>query len=54
MKKELYPYAQEIKAYKKEKPQKVDRVPDFIGNKPNYDKFPGRDIENILTWLNID
>jgi len=28
--------------------------PDFIGGKPNYDKFPGKDPVAVLVWLNID
>lgn len=32
----------------------VDSMPDFIGGKPNYDKFGGWDAERTLRWLNID
>ena len=28
--------------------------PDFICGKPNYDKYPGVDAEQVLVWLNID
>lgn len=31
-----------------------DSMPDFIGGKPNYDKFGGWDAERTLRWLNID
>lgn len=32
----------------------VDEEPDMIGMAPNYDKFKGWDIEEVLVWLNID
>ena len=32
----------------------TSQKPDFIGGKPNYDKFPGWNAEKILVWLNID
>ena len=28
--------------------------PDFIGGKPNYDKFASWTCEKVLAWLNID
>lgn len=33
-----------------------DEEPDFIGGKPNYEKFEkwGWSTEKILVWLNID
>ncbi len=32
----------------------TDDQPDFIGNAPNYDKFDGMTVEEVLIWLNID
>ena len=34
--------------------KKLDELPDFIGSKPNYDKFKEWDTERALVWLNID
>lgn len=28
--------------------------PDFIGGKPNYDKFIGWPVERALAWCNVD
>ena len=51
MKKQLYPYAEELR---KQAPITVEAEPDFIGGKPNYDKFVGWSAEEVLAWLNID
>lgn len=32
----------------------IDEEPDFIGMAPNYDKFEGWDIEEVLVFLNVD
>lgn len=50
--KKLYPG---IEQAEKEKEKKIlTEQPDFIGGKPNYDKFKGWETEKILVWLNID
>lgn len=57
-KKTLYPGTAEAKNERKrsEKAHKArqNNEPDFIGNCPNYDKFPKWDAEKVLVWLNID
>lgn len=57
-KKSLYPGTQEAeaeknKAYKADN-RRHDITPDFIGGKPNYDKYNGVDPSIVLAWLNID
>ncbi len=32
----------------------IDEEPDMIGMAPNYDRFKGWSIEEVLVWLNID
>ena len=32
----------------------LDEQPDFIGGKPNYNKFNSWPPEKVLVWLNID
>ena len=49
----IYPGTEEAEKQKSMKPI-VEDEPDFIGDKPNYDKFPGWDVEEVLVWLNID
>lgn len=53
MKKELYPNAEALKRYRKEKPY-IPAEPDMIGGKPNGDKFIGWEPDAMLRWLNID
>ena len=62
MKKQLYPGAEGIAEYYnqfyREHDSYVlkhrDEKPDFIGGKPNYDKFRKWSAEEVLVWLNID
>lgn len=32
----------------------IEEEPDMIGMAPNYDKFEGWDVEEVLVFLNID
>ena len=58
--KKLYPGEKEVERYKAElhKAELFRRKncvdPDFIGGVPNYEKFRGWPVENVLVWLNID
>lgn len=55
-KKELYPCVAEVEA-EKQKFKSFDTLnvySDFIGGKPNYNKFKNWNSENVLAWLNID
>lgn len=61
MKKELYPFAEEVKQGKYSGTHGkygADDEPDMIkeacGYTPNYDKFDGWSAEDVLVWLNID
>ena len=49
-----YPRTEEAEKMRKGKPPIEDEQPDFIGNAPNYDKFEGWTVEEVLVWLNID
>ena len=57
-KKMLYPGTQEAEAEKNRAyiiaDKRRDNTPDFIGSKPNYDKYKGVDPATVLAWLNID
>ena len=53
-KKELYPGVDAAEKEKGKKLASFDELPDFIGGKPNYDKFKTWDAEKVLVWLNID
>ncbi len=55
--KELYPFAEDVKRGEYTKlsfPSGAEEEPDFIGGKPNYDKFDKWGVEETLVWLNID
>jgi hypothetical protein len=53
-KKHVYPGEKEAEKAKKRGNPIVEDEPDFIGNAPNYDKFHGWDVEEVLVWSNID
>ena len=54
--KKLYPGCAEAEkersAYRKN--YQKEEEPDFIGGKPNYDKFKGWTPEKVMVYLNID
>jgi len=50
----LYPGCKEAEAEKRKAKAEMTEEPDMIGNAPNYDKFKGWTVEQVLTWLNID
>ncbi len=59
MKKQLYPGIEEAERERDRnsyggKKRNTNDKPDFIGGKPNYDKFKGWSPEKVLVWLNID
>ena len=49
--KQLYPG---VKEAEKQRAAFPPEKPDFIGGKPNYDKYKGVKPEQVLVWLNID
>ena len=55
-KKALYPGVEQAEREKEKAAIKYsfNDQPDFIGGKPNYDKFRGWSPEKVLSWLNID
>lgn len=54
MARKQYPGENEAKRERAKHQQPEDEAPDFIGNAPNYDAFPGWSPEEVLVWLNID
>ena len=52
--KHQYPGVREAEKQKSIKKPILYEEPDFIGGKPNYDKYKGWPVEKILAWLNID
>lgn len=56
MKRSGYPGIKEAEEERKRscKRNQPEEEPDFIGGAPNYDKFEGWSVEEVLCWLNID
>lgn len=52
--KHQYPGVLEAEKQKSVKKDIVDEEPDFVGDKPNWEKFKGWPVEKVLVWLNID
>lgn len=53
-KKQLYPGVDEAERERTKAMKEESEEPDFIGGKPNYDKFQKWSTEKVLSWLNID
>ena len=54
-KKLLYPGIKEVEKEKEKQHRNyLDEQPDFIGNAPNYDKYPHMTPEQVLRMLNVD
>ena len=49
-----YPGVAEAEKERAKLAEPLEEEPDFIGGAPNYDKFEGWSVEEVLVWLNID
>lgn len=49
-----YPRVEEAELERSKHHLLEDEEPDLIAGKPNYDKFDGWTVEEVLVWLNID
>lgn len=52
--KHVYPGTKEAEQQRRSQKSIDEEKPDWIGNAPNYDKFPGWTPEEVLVYLNID
>lgn len=57
MKKQLYPGVEEAEAERLRSVYVKHEVPEFLGGKPNYEKYShykNWPVEKTLCWLNVD
>lgn len=52
--KSKYPGVADAERERSKSTDRPDPVPDFIGEKPNFDAFLSWDPADVLAWLNID